>query len=65
MDSFHLLFQEADTIEITASYVGFRSETKKISLHEDTELNFDLKSNILLDEVKITADQGRKDRVNQ
>jgi outer membrane cobalamin receptor len=57
---FSLTLQEADTIEITASYVGFRSETKKISLHDDSELNFDLKSNILLNEVKITATRAEK-----
>jgi len=57
---FSLTLQEADTVNITASYVGFRSVTKKISLHEDTELNFDLKSNILLDEVKITATRSER-----
>ncbi len=57
---FSLTLQEADTLEITASYVGFRSETKKISLHNDSELNFDLKSSILLDEVKITATRAEK-----
>ncbi|MCU0461179.1 MAG: carboxypeptidase-like regulatory domain-containing protein [Bacteroidales bacterium] len=57
---FSLTLQEADSVDITASYVGFRPETKKISLHEDTELNFDLKSNILLDEVTITAERVEK-----
>ena len=30
---FSLTLPKADTIEITASYVGFRSETRKVSLH--------------------------------
>ncbi|MCX6335039.1 MAG: TonB-dependent receptor [Bacteroidia bacterium] len=57
---FSLTLHESDTIEITASYVGFRSETKKTVLHDDIELNFQLKSNVLLDEVTITADRVEK-----
>ena len=57
---FSLTLPETDTIEITASYVGFRSETRKVSLHDDAELNFNLQSNILLNEVTITAERAEK-----
>lgn len=57
---FSLTLQEADSVEITASYIGFRPETITISLHGDRELNYELKPNILLDEVKITADRAER-----
>ena len=57
---FSLTLPETDSIEITASYVGFRSETRKVSLRNDTELNFSLQSNILLKEVTITAERAEK-----
>ena len=50
----------ADTIDIVVSYVGFTPEIFKVSLHNDIELNIDLKPNIVLDEVTITADRGEK-----
>ena len=57
---FSLTLPETDSIEITASYVGFRSETKKVSLHDDVELNFSLQSNIILGEVTVTAERAEK-----
>jgi len=57
---FSLTLPKADSIEITASYVGFRSETRKVSLQDDIEMNFSLKSNILLDEVTVTAERAEK-----
>ena len=57
---FSLTLPETDSVEITASYVGFRSETRKISLHDDAELNFRLQSNILLGEVTVTAERAEK-----
>lgn len=60
---FSLTLPEADSVEIIASYVGYSPQTRKISLLNDAELNFDLKSNILLDEVKVTAE--RAERISQ
>ncbi|HPM17644.1 MAG TPA: TonB-dependent receptor [Bacteroidales bacterium] len=57
---FSLTLPEADSVEITASYVGFSPQTKKISLREDTELNFDLRPGTLLDEVEISAERAER-----
>jgi hypothetical protein len=57
---FSLTLPETDSVEITASYVGFRSETRRISLHGNAEMNFDLKSNVLLEEVTITAERAER-----
>ncbi len=57
---FSLTLPEADSVEITASYVGFSPQTQKISLRRDTELNFKLKLSKLLDEVKVTAERAEK-----
>ena len=57
---FSLTLPAADSVEITASYVGFRSETRRISFHSDAEMNFDLKPNVMLDEVKITAEKTER-----
>jgi len=50
----------ADSIELIASYIGFTPEIRKVSFHKNIELNIDLKPNILLDEVTITADRPEK-----
>jgi hypothetical protein len=57
---YSLTLPEADSVMITASYVGFRPETKTITLHRDEELNFDLRSNVMLDEVKVTAERTER-----
>ncbi len=57
---FSLTLPAADSVEITASYVGFRSETRRVSFHSDAEMNFDLKPNVMLDEVKITAEKTER-----
>ncbi|MBN1108142.1 MAG: TonB-dependent receptor [Bacteroidales bacterium] len=57
---FSLTLPETDSLVVTASYVGFKPETRKIALRRDTELNFDLESNAMLDEVKITAEKTEK-----
>lgn len=49
-----------DSINLVVSYVGFIPEIVKINLHKDIELNIDLKPNVLLDEVTITADRQEK-----
>jgi hypothetical protein len=60
---FSLTLPEADSIELIVSYVGFTPEIRKISLHNNVELNIDLKSDIVLDEVKIIAE--RKERLSE
>lgn len=50
----------ADSIELIASYIGFTPEIRKVSFHKNIELNIDLKPNILLDEVTVTADRKEK-----
>jgi hypothetical protein len=50
----------ADTVDIVVSYVGFTPEIFKVPFHNDIELNINLKPNIVLDEVTITADRGEK-----
>jgi outer membrane receptor protein involved in Fe transport len=57
---YSLTIPEADSVEITASYVGFSPETRILNLHRDAEINFDLKSNILLNEVKVTAERSER-----
>jgi len=57
---YSLTLPETDSLVITASYVGFKPETKKIALRRYTELNFDLEPNVILDEVKITAERTEK-----
>ena len=60
---FSLTLPEADSIELIVSYVGFNPEIRKISLHNNVELNIDLKSTVLLEEVTITAE--RKERLSE
>jgi len=49
-----------DSVRLTFSYVGYASETITINLINNFELNINLKSDILLNEVKITADRTEK-----
>ncbi len=50
----------ADSVGLVVSYVGFTPEIVKITLQKDTELNINLKPNIVLDEVTVTADRREK-----
>jgi hypothetical protein len=50
----------ADSVEFVFSYVGFTPEIVKVSFRKDIELNIDLKPNILLNEVTVTADRKEK-----
>lgn len=50
----------ADSVVLVVSYVGFTPEIVKITLQKDTELNINLKPNIVLDEVTVTADRREK-----
>jgi outer membrane receptor for ferrienterochelin and colicin len=57
---YSLTIPAADSVELVASYVGFTSGIIKIPLHRDIELNIELKANLLLDEVTITADRRER-----
>lgn len=54
---YSLTLPESDTVKLIVSYVGYAPEVLNISLKEDVELNIELKTSILLDEVTITADR--------
>ncbi len=57
---YSLTLPTADTVELIVSYVGFNPEIAKVTLHKNIELNIDLKPNILLDEVTVTADRRER-----
>ncbi len=54
---YSLTLPESDSIALVVSYVGFTSENVKVSLHKNIELNINLKPNIVLNEVTVTADR--------
>lgn len=57
---YSITLTSADSVELVISYVGFSSQTIKLSLKEDIELNIYLKPSIILKEVTITADRNEK-----
>jgi hypothetical protein len=57
---YSLTIPAADSINLVVSYVGFSSEIVKITLNKDIELNVNLKPNIVLNEVTVTADRKEK-----
>jgi hypothetical protein len=57
---YSLTLPAADSLYLVVSYVGFTSEIVRLALQQDIELNIELKSNILLNEVTITADRKEK-----
>lgn len=60
---FSLTLPATDTVVLVISYVGFNTEVRRLSLHDNIELNIELKSDILLDEVTVTA--NRKERLSE
>jgi len=50
----------ADSVRLIFSYVGYASEKIIVNLKNNAELNVNLRSNILLDEVTVTADKTEK-----
>ena len=60
---YSLTLPAVDSIKLIVSYVGYAPEIVKITLHKDIDLNIDLKPNIFLNEVTITAD--RKERQSE
>jgi len=57
---YSLTLPEFDSVELVSSYIGYSSGIIKVSLHKDIELNIEMKPNIVLDEVTITADRQEK-----
>jgi outer membrane receptor for ferrienterochelin and colicin len=50
----------SDSVELVASYIGFAARRIKISLKNDVELNIELKANLMLNEVTVSADREEK-----
>lgn len=50
-----------DSLELIISYVGFTPEVFRVNLQKDLELNIELKPNVVLDEVTITANRQEKE----
>ena len=57
---YSLTLPSADSVGLIISYVGFNSENIKVSLDKNVELNINLKPNIILNEVTITAERQEK-----
>ncbi len=57
---YSLTMPSSDSIELIISYVGFSTETFKLSFQKDLELNINLKPSIVLEEVTITAIRKEK-----
>ena len=52
---YSITLSATDSVEFIVSYVGFIPEKVKVALHNNIELNVELKSNIVLNEVKVIA----------
>lgn len=50
----------ADSAVLVASYIGFAPRTFRFSLKSDVELNIEMKYNLMLDQVTISADHKEK-----
>ena len=57
---YSLTLPVADSVEFIVSYIGFTPEIVRLSLHKNVDLNIELKANLVLDEVTITADRQEK-----
>ncbi|MFH0843812.1 MAG: TonB-dependent receptor [Bacteroidota bacterium] len=60
---YSLTLSSADTIEIAVSYVGFTGRRYRIPFRENIELNIELSSGVVLDEVTISAE--KKERLSE
>jgi len=60
---YSLTLPSADTIELAVSYVGFTGRKYRIPFRENTDLNIELTSGVVLNEVTITAD--KKERLSE
>ena len=57
---YSLTIPAADTVVLAASYVGYTPAIVKVPLNKDVELNIELNTSIILDEVTVTADRSEK-----
>lgn len=57
---YSLTLPAADSVGLIISYVGFNTEKIKVILNKDVELNINMKPNIILEEVTITADRRER-----
>lgn len=57
---YSLTLPESDSVRLVFSYVGFSPEIIAANLRQDIELNINLKTSILLDEVTISADRTER-----
>ena len=57
---YSLTLPAADSARLIISYVGFNPEIVKVHLDRNVELNIDLRPNIILKEVTITAERREK-----
>lgn len=60
---YSLTLPASDTLTLAFSYVGYQPELRKITLHQNTELNIELQSEIQLQEVEVIA--SRQERVSE
>jgi len=57
---FSLTLPESDSVELVISYVGFNPEIRKISLRKNIELSIELRSDLIIREVIISADRAER-----
>jgi outer membrane cobalamin receptor len=57
---YSLTLPESDSVRLVISYVGFSPEIITVNLRKDIELNINLKTTILLDEVTVSADRTER-----
>ena len=57
---YSITLPRTDSLRLIFSYVGYASRKLTLNLSSDIELNINLKSDILLDEVTVTADRSEK-----
>lgn len=57
---FSLTLPESDSVELVISYVGFNPEIRKITLRKNIELSIELRSDLLLREVTISAERAER-----
>jgi len=58
---YSLTLPPADSVDLIISYIGFATETVRIGLRKDTELNIELKSSLMLGEVLVNAERTERE----
>jgi len=62
---FYSITLPAGVVSLTASYIGYQSETTEIDLTEDITINYSLSSTITLDEVVIKGDKNSEGKIEE